>query len=803
MEKGKPKHTYLSTEWKVKLCNLYKPHEWKECPFWHCQKKQQEKEIIEYGSIKTFNNERRRPSVMRDDGTPNYSATEYCKRYDKVTGACPNGDTCPLLHETRGNSEFEMHVSRALTKECTLNPCPYGKFCGRAHTKEELRPLVLPKEKEWTDEQMMAHYKFDPCKKRGCNEKVRSCKNWHTESDRRYRDDDTREPGMCPNLDMCNKPETCMYFHSSTGLRYHRALYKQRDCMWKTKADCRNRDRCTFKHTEDKVQLSTKHWPDLIDNHKGKKSNPSGMYEIDDIFTPVKTDPDSYAGRLMKGIQQEYVVATAMIDPTPAPVPAPTEENFPELVPAPVLEPAPVAPVLEPAPVAPVAPVPEPAPVAPVPEPVPVASVPEPAPVASVPVPEPAPVAPMAQVMVQALETTGTPTTTIRYVEPQVPREQLVRPTVISSIQAIQDEQSMQAIRMRTIETSLNRQFDERMSSLEDEFSKKFREMQRVINGYQGTVEDLTQRNAMLSSHIQKTETKIAQLEASLMEGRTRQEQLLDSIKDGVIPAVEKIVRDNLDSSVKKSVEEIAQRILGSKVKELVDEEFAKTALVRAIARGAPQNIKSTVTAITRPSTTDYTYGASMGGDSLDTFQQTLHQQQQHLLATMQPSSYAMPSQSTPQDIEQLKNQMTAMQKMLNQMPQQQTLQQTLPPYLPMSMFGTQPMYQSLPTQQTLPTQQHQLHQQQPTQQTLPTQQHQLHQQQSLPTQQHQLHQQQSLPTQQQLQPTQQQLQPTQQQLQPTQQQLQSTQQQPLPTQQQLQGQSTYGSSSQPPNYRC
>lgn len=39
-----------------------------------------------------FMNQRRRRPVRKRDGTFNYSADNYCVKYDETTGVCPDGD---------------------------------------------------------------------------------------------------------------------------------------------------------------------------------------------------------------------------------------------------------------------------------------------------------------------------------------------------------------------------------------------------------------------------------------------------------------------------------------------------------------------------------------------------------------------------------------------------------------------------------------------------------------------------------------------------------------------------------------
>lgn len=70
--------SYLK-EFRVEQCTLFLQHKCTQhrpftCFHWH------------------FMNQRRRRPVRRRDGTFNYSADNYCTKYDETTGICPDGD---------------------------------------------------------------------------------------------------------------------------------------------------------------------------------------------------------------------------------------------------------------------------------------------------------------------------------------------------------------------------------------------------------------------------------------------------------------------------------------------------------------------------------------------------------------------------------------------------------------------------------------------------------------------------------------------------------------------------------------
>ncbi|XP_053309373.1 RING finger protein unkempt homolog isoform X3 [Spea bombifrons] len=131
----KPQHyTYLK-EFRTEQCPLFVQHKCTQhrpytCFHWH------------------FVNQRRRRSVRRRDGTFNYSPDIYCTKYDETTGLCPEGDECPFLHRTTGDTERRYHLRYYKTGicihetdskgHCTKN----GQHCAFAHGPHDLRTPV-------------------------------------------------------------------------------------------------------------------------------------------------------------------------------------------------------------------------------------------------------------------------------------------------------------------------------------------------------------------------------------------------------------------------------------------------------------------------------------------------------------------------------------------------------------------------------------------------------------------------------------------------------------------------------------
>ncbi|MEQ2180963.1 hypothetical protein GOODEAATRI_006650 [Goodea atripinnis] len=95
-----------------------------------------------------FLNQRRRRPIRRRDGTFNYSPDVYCTKYDETTGICPDGDDCPYLHRTTGDTERKYHLRYYKTGTCihetdARGHCvKNGLHCAFAHGPHDLRPPV-------------------------------------------------------------------------------------------------------------------------------------------------------------------------------------------------------------------------------------------------------------------------------------------------------------------------------------------------------------------------------------------------------------------------------------------------------------------------------------------------------------------------------------------------------------------------------------------------------------------------------------------------------------------------------------
>ena len=73
----------------------------------------------------------------------------YCTSYDETTGICPDGDDCPLLHRTAGDTERRYHLRYFKTAPCvhetdSRGHCvKNGVHCAFSHGVNDLRPPVF------------------------------------------------------------------------------------------------------------------------------------------------------------------------------------------------------------------------------------------------------------------------------------------------------------------------------------------------------------------------------------------------------------------------------------------------------------------------------------------------------------------------------------------------------------------------------------------------------------------------------------------------------------------------------------
>ncbi|XP_063703303.1 RING finger protein unkempt isoform X2 [Culicoides brevitarsis] len=282
----KPNHyTYLK-EFRVEQCPAFLQHKCNQhrpfvCFHWH------------------FQNQRRRRPVRRD-GTFNYSADVYCQNYDETTGLCTNGDDCPFLHRTAGDTERRYHLRYYKTCMCVHdtdsrgNCVKNGQHCAFAHGIHDQRPPVydikeleamqnaenaadaangpnvLDKERslmnedpKWQDTNyVLANYKTEPCKRppRLCRQGY-ACPQYHNSKDKR------RSPRKfkyrstpCPNVKHgeewgepanCDAGDNCQYCHTRTEQQFHPEIYKSTKCNDVQQAGyCPRSVFCAFAHVE-------------------------------------------------------------------------------------------------------------------------------------------------------------------------------------------------------------------------------------------------------------------------------------------------------------------------------------------------------------------------------------------------------------------------------------------------------------------------------------------------------------------------------------------------------------------------
>ncbi|CAK6438530.1 unnamed protein product [Pipistrellus nathusii] len=291
----KPQHyTYLK-EFRTEQCPLFVQHKCTQhrpytCFHWH------------------FVNQRRRRSIRRRDGTFNYSPDVYCTKYDEATGLCPEGDECPFLHRTTGDTERRYHLRYYKTGICIHetdskgNCTKNGLHCAFAHGPHDLRSPVydirelqamealqngqapvegslegpsagaashamiekiLGEEPRWQETAyVLGNYKTEPCKKppRLCRQGY-ACPYYHNSKDRRrgprkhkYRSspcpnvkhgDEWGDPGKCENGD------ACQYCHTRTEQQFHPEIYKSTKCNDMQQAgSCPRGPFCAFAHVE-------------------------------------------------------------------------------------------------------------------------------------------------------------------------------------------------------------------------------------------------------------------------------------------------------------------------------------------------------------------------------------------------------------------------------------------------------------------------------------------------------------------------------------------------------------------------
>ncbi|XP_035432434.1 RING finger protein unkempt isoform X1 [Spodoptera frugiperda] len=247
-----------------------------------------------------FNNQRRRRPVRKRDGTFNYSADNYCTKYNETSGICEDGDECPYLHRTAGDTERRYHLRYYKTCMCVHDTdarglcTKNGAHCAFAHGAPDLRPPVLDmrelqaldnpdstdadaaapnaldrernlqnEDPKWQDTNyVLSSYKTEPCKRppRLCRQGY-ACPQYHNSKDKR------RSPRKykyrstpCPNVkhgeewgepSNCEAGDACGYCHTRTEQQFHPEIYKSTKCNDVQQAGyCPRGLFCAFAHVE-------------------------------------------------------------------------------------------------------------------------------------------------------------------------------------------------------------------------------------------------------------------------------------------------------------------------------------------------------------------------------------------------------------------------------------------------------------------------------------------------------------------------------------------------------------------------
>ncbi|XP_038830824.1 RING finger protein unkempt homolog [Salvelinus namaycush] len=297
----KPQHyTYLK-EFRTEQCPLFVQHKCTQhrpfaCFHWH------------------FLNQRRRRPIRRRDGTFNYSPDVYCTKYDEGTGTCSDGDECPYLHRTAGDTERRYHLRYYKTGSCIHETdgkghcSKNGSHCAFAHGSHDLRcPVydvrevqvmesqggsgaaeggggegqsglaastaliekILSEEPRWQDNTyVLSHYKTDLCKKppRLCRQGY-ACPYYHNSKDRRRSPHKHKYRALpCPAVkhseewgdpSKCEVAEGCQYCHTRTEQQFHPEIYKSTKCNdMQQCGSCPRGPFCAFAHLDNKPPIS-------------------------------------------------------------------------------------------------------------------------------------------------------------------------------------------------------------------------------------------------------------------------------------------------------------------------------------------------------------------------------------------------------------------------------------------------------------------------------------------------------------------------------------------------------------------
>ncbi|XP_075035708.1 putative E3 ubiquitin-protein ligase UNKL isoform X1 [Mixophyes fleayi] len=289
-------HSGYLKEFRTEQCPLFLQHKCTQhrpftCFHWH------------------FLNQRRRRPIRRRDGTFNYSPDVYCTKYDETTGMCPDGDDCPYLHRTTGDTERKYHLRYYKTGTCihetdARGHCvKNGPHCAFAHGPHDLRPPVydireiqaqealqngqlgsgegipdlqpgvlasqamiekiLGEDPRWQDTNfVLASYKTEQCTKppRLCRQGY-ACPHYHNSRDRRRNPRKFKYRSTpCPSVkhgdewgepSKCDSGDSCQYCHSRTEQQFHPEIYKSTKCNdVRQTGYCPRGPFCAFAHVE-------------------------------------------------------------------------------------------------------------------------------------------------------------------------------------------------------------------------------------------------------------------------------------------------------------------------------------------------------------------------------------------------------------------------------------------------------------------------------------------------------------------------------------------------------------------------
>ncbi|XP_052053752.1 putative E3 ubiquitin-protein ligase UNKL isoform X2 [Apodemus sylvaticus] len=351
----KPTHYRYLKEFRTEQCSLFLQHKCSQhrpftCFHWH------------------FLNQRRRRPLRRRDGTFNYSPDVYCSKYDEATGLCPDGDECPYLHRTTGDTERKYHLRYYKTGTCihetdARGHCvKNGLHCAFAHGPLDLRPPVcdirelqaqealqngqlsggdgvpdlqpgvlasqamiekiLGEDPRWQDSNfVLGSYKTEQCPKppRLCRQGY-ACPHYHNSRDRRrnprrfqYRStpcpsvkhgDEWGEPSRCDGGD------SCQYCHSRTEQQFHPEIYKSTKCNdMRQTGYCPRGPFCAFAHIEKSLGVVNE-W-----SSRDLSSNSTSAYSSQPGSAKRKDSPSEGSQKASEDSKQNHLAVFSVAHP--------------------------------------------------------------------------------------------------------------------------------------------------------------------------------------------------------------------------------------------------------------------------------------------------------------------------------------------------------------------------------------------------------------------------------------------------------------------------------------------------------